>query len=98
MILSQILSVSIHGEKADPTRIAAQVVTGVGFLGAGAIMQQGLNVTGLTTAAVIWVCAGIGLAIGAGHIFLGILVTLLILLVLELAGKIEKKIFPESKS
>jgi putative Mg2+ transporter-C (MgtC) family protein len=50
----------------DPTRIAAQVVTGIGFLGAGAIIQQGVNVRGLTTAASLWVTAAIGLACGLG--------------------------------
>jgi putative Mg2+ transporter-C (MgtC) family protein len=51
----------------DPTRVAAQVVTGVGFLGAGAILQQGLNVRGLTTAASLWVTAAIGTAVGLGY-------------------------------
>src|SRR5918998_6874576 len=50
----------------DPTRIAAQVVTGIGFLGAGAIIQQGVNVRGLTTAASLWVTAAVGLAVGLG--------------------------------
>ena len=50
----------------DPTRIAAQIVTGIGFLGAGAIIRQGLSVRGLTTAATLWVVAAIGLATGAG--------------------------------
>ena len=51
----------------DPTRIAAQIVTGVGFLGAGAIIRQGLTVRGLTTAATLWVVAAIGMAAGAGY-------------------------------
>jgi putative Mg2+ transporter-C (MgtC) family protein len=50
----------------DPTRIAAQVVTGIGFLGAGAIIRQGLTVRGLTTAATLWIAAAIGMACGAG--------------------------------
>jgi putative Mg2+ transporter-C (MgtC) family protein len=53
--------------RTDPTRIAAQIVTGIGFLGAGAIMRQGLNVRGLTTAAGLWVVAAIGMAVGAGY-------------------------------
>jgi putative Mg2+ transporter-C (MgtC) family protein len=52
--------------RADPTRIAAQIVTGVGFLGAGAIIRQGLSVSGLTTAATLWLVAAIGMAVGAG--------------------------------
>ncbi len=51
----------------DPTRIAAQVVTGIGFLGAGAIVQQGVTVRGLTTAASLWVTAAIGMAVGLGY-------------------------------
>jgi putative Mg2+ transporter-C (MgtC) family protein len=53
--------------RADPTRIAAQIVTGIGFLGAGAIIRQGLSVRGLTTAATLWVAAAIGIASGAGY-------------------------------
>jgi putative Mg2+ transporter-C (MgtC) family protein len=53
--------------RADPTRIAAQIVTGIGFLGAGAIIRQGLSIRGLTTAATLWVAAAIGLAAGAGY-------------------------------
>jgi putative Mg2+ transporter-C (MgtC) family protein len=51
----------------DPTRVAAQIVTGIGFLGAGAILQQGLTVRGLTTAAALWVTAAIGMAVGLGY-------------------------------
>jgi putative Mg2+ transporter-C (MgtC) family protein len=53
--------------RADPTRIAAQIVTGIGFLGAGAIIRDGMNVRGLTTAANLWVVAAIGIACGAGY-------------------------------
>lgn len=55
------------GARVDPTRIAAQVVTGIGFLGAGAIIRQGLSVRGLTTAASLWLVAAIGMAAGAGY-------------------------------
>jgi putative Mg2+ transporter-C (MgtC) family protein len=51
----------------DPTRVAAQVVTGIGFLGAGAILRQGINIRGLTTAASIWVSASIGVAVALGY-------------------------------
>ena len=53
--------------RTDPTRIAAQIVTGVGFLGAGAIIREGLSIRGLTTAASLWVVAAIGMASGAGY-------------------------------
>ena len=53
--------------RTDPTRIAAQIVSGIGFLGAGAIIRQGLSVRGLTTAATLWLVAAIGMASGAGY-------------------------------
>jgi putative Mg2+ transporter-C (MgtC) family protein len=61
--------------RADPTRIAAQIVTGVGFLGAGAIIRQGLSIRGLTTAATLWVVAAIGLAAGAGYYSAAVITT-----------------------
>lgn len=63
---------------ADPARIAAQVVSGISFLGAGVIFKNGSSVKGLTTAAGIWATAGIGLALGAGMYFLGFTATVLI--------------------
>lgn len=65
----------------DPSRVAAQIVSGVGFLGAGTIFMNKQKVKGLTTAAGIWATAGVGMAVGAGMYWLGIGVTLLILLV-----------------
>src|SRR5574337_410560 len=62
---------------SDPTRIAAQVVTGVGFLGAGAIVQFKGNVLGLTTAATIWTVASVGMAFGGGQFFIGTVATVL---------------------
>lgn len=64
---------------ADPTRIAAQIVSGVGFLGAGMIFVHKNTISGLTTAAGIWATAGIGMAIGAGMYIIGITATLLVL-------------------
>ena len=63
----------------DPTRVAAQVVTGIGFLGAGAIIRQGLSVKGLTTAATLWVVAAIGMATGAGYYVAAVITTVLVL-------------------
>jgi putative Mg2+ transporter-C (MgtC) family protein len=65
--------------RADPARIAAQIVTGIGFLGAGAIIRQGLSIRGLTTAATLWVVAAIGLAAGAGYYSAAVITTLLAL-------------------
>ncbi len=73
----------------DPTRIAAQIVTGVGFLGAGAIIQHRGNVLGLTTAATIWSVASVGMALGAGEYVLGTLGTALTTGVLFGLGVVE---------
>jgi putative Mg2+ transporter-C (MgtC) family protein len=59
----------------DPTRIAAQVVSGIGFLGAGAIIRQGLSVRGLTTAATLWLVAAIGMSAGAGYYWAAVIAT-----------------------
>ena len=66
--------------RTDPTRIAAQIVTGIGFLGAGAIIRQGLSVRGLTTAATLWVVAAIGLTTGAGYYWPAVITTALALI------------------
>ena len=67
MVMSIGLYQDVEGKtNADPARLAAQVVSGIGFLGAGAIRKEGLSGTGLTTAACLWVVAGVGLAVGAG--------------------------------
>src|SRR3990167_5887529 len=69
---------------ADPSRIAAQVVTGIGFLGGGIIFRQGDYVTGLTTAATLWATASVGLSISFGYYLVGIFTALLIYLLLYL--------------
>lgn len=77
--------VSIHAiGNFDTTRVAAQVATGIGFLGAGVIFRQGNEVTGLTTAATLWVAAAVGLAIAFGLYMVAILTTLIVLLFLLL--------------
>jgi putative Mg2+ transporter-C (MgtC) family protein len=93
--LIMILSIEVarmSGHQGDPGRIAAQVITGVGFLGAGTIIQSRLSISGLTTAATIWFVAAIGLVIGAGHYLLSVIAALLILLTLTTLGKFEKKL------
>ena len=77
----------------DPGRIAAQVVSGIGFLGAGTILHEGLTVRGLTTAASLWMVAAIGLAIGSGMIKIGIASTVIMLITLVVFHGWEKK-FP----
>ena len=70
------------GQPVDPTRIAAQIVTGIGFLGGGAILKEGLTVRGLTTAASLWAVAAVGMAAGAGNWFLAVASTAIVLLAL----------------
>jgi len=75
----------------DPARLAAQVVSGIGFLGAGVILFNGFSVTGLTTAATLWVVAGIGLAVGAGFYLPAAAATVLVLFTLLILNKVEEK-------
>jgi len=88
--------------RADPTRIAAQIVTGIGFLGAGAIIRQGLSIRGLTTAATLWVAAAIGMAAGAGYYpgaIIGTVITLIALWPLRVgAYQVFERIRPEERS
>jgi len=81
----------------DPGRIAAQVVSGIGFLGAGAIIRLGNNVRGLTTAASLWFVAAVGLAIGGGMYITAGIAEALGLITLILLSLLEKKIFPTSR-
>jgi putative Mg2+ transporter-C (MgtC) family protein len=85
--------------RTDPTRIAAQIVTGIGFLGAGAIIRQGLSVRGLTTAATLWVVAAIGLAVGAGSYSAALITTAVVLFSLYplriLAYRVIRRFRPE---
>jgi putative Mg2+ transporter-C (MgtC) family protein len=83
-----VLSIALGG---DPARIAAQVVTGVGFLGAGAIMRNGANVQGLTTAAMIWVNAAIGVAVGTGFVRLAAMCTAIALIAMLLLVPLDRK-------
>lgn len=75
----------------DPSRIAAQVVTGIGFIGAGAIFRDEDKIRGLTTASDIWVMGAIGLAVGLGYILLASFTTFLVLIVLIGGAWLEKK-------
>lgn len=76
----------------DPTRIASQIIVGIGFLGAGSIMLQGSRIKGLTTASGLWLTAGIGMAAGFGFSNIAIIATVLVLLVFTLMTILEKPI------
>lgn len=82
---------------SDPARIAAQVVTGIGFLGAGCIIQQQDRVKGLTTAATIWVVASIGIVAGAGYPILAFIAAAIVLLTLAVLGAIERRFLDEAR-
>lgn len=95
--LAMILSIYVPQEylglkNGDPSRIAAQVVSGIGFLGAGAIIQMKGSVRGLTTAAGIWMVAALGMAVGVGMYLIAITATLLILFILMQLERIEHRI------
>jgi len=76
----------------DPGRLAAQVVSGIGFLGAGAILRYGTNVKGLTTATSLWTIAIVGLAVGAGHYFSAVGTTVALIIVLVVLNFLEKRL------
>lgn len=98
--LAMVLSVYVAEKynNGDPTRMAAQVISGIGFLGAGAIIQMKGSVRGLTTAAGIWMVANIGMAVGCGMYWIATIATGLILFILVLLERIEHRISLRSES
>ena len=89
-IMGQMLFVQ-YGSNADPARISAQVITGVGFLGAGTIMKEGVNVKGLTTAASVWAVACLGIAAGFGYYALALLGMLFIFMTLTVVESLQHR-------
>lgn len=81
--------ISINLGAANPDRIAASIVSGVGFLGAGVIFKDGLTVTGITTATTIWISAALGTAVGAGEYFIAIVGSGVVLIVLTFLEKVQ---------
>ena len=94
MLLSIYLSRILFAGSGDPARLAAQVVSGIGFLGGGAILREGFNVKGLTSAAIIWTAAALGLAIGAGFLFPAFVALAFSLVALVLIEFLEERFFP----
>ncbi len=94
--LFTLASMAITGPGVDITRIAAQIVVGIGFIGGGVIFQLKDKVHGLTTAASMWVAAAIGLLVGIGEFSLAFVTTFIVALVLWF-GRIEKKILPHEQ-
>lgn len=98
-----LMVVSIYGidgypQYRDPSRIASQVVSGIGFLGAGTILHEGLTVKGLTTAASLWIVSAIGLTVGCGMLAVGIFTTVITLVTLIMIRGLEKKVLPTGKA
>jgi putative Mg2+ transporter-C (MgtC) family protein len=90
--LAMCLSINLAASgDGDPARLAAQVISGIGFLGAGAILRYGFNVKGLTTATTLWSMAIVGLAVGYGYYLIGLVTTILMLVTLTLINLLEKK-------
>lgn len=81
----------------DPARIAAQVITGIGFIGAGTVMRHGSNVFGITTAATLWMCAAIGMSCGCGEYAIAIIASIATLFVLILIRRLEKNFLSAKK-
>jgi putative Mg2+ transporter-C (MgtC) family protein len=102
--LAMVLSVNLGflyarpGTPADPARLAAQVISGIGFLGAGAILRYGLTVKGLTTATSLWTMAIVGMTVGAGYYLIGVFATALMLIVLTLLNMLENRFVRTSVS
>ena len=92
---------SIHAQgvmvQDDPARIAAQVITGIGFIGAGTVMRHGTSVSGITTAATLWVCAAIGMSCGCGQYVTAIVASIATLVVLISIRVLEKKVLSKRK-
>ena len=79
----------------DPARIAAQIITGIGFIGAGTVMRSGANILGITTAATLWVCAAVGMACGTGEFSLAVIATISTMAILILIRIFEKRVIQQ---
>jgi putative Mg2+ transporter-C (MgtC) family protein len=98
MLLSIWIPQNFFSANSDPTRIAAQVVSGMGFLGAGAIIRLGNNTKGLTTAASLWLVSAVGMTIGAGMFIAALAAVVLALIALVILNYVERIIFPDVRS
>ena len=94
--LFTVVSLDGFGGAGDPARVAAQIVTGVGFLGAGAILHEGGGVQGLTTAAAVWATAAVGLAAGVGMLVMALETTVLIVVFLRFGPRVKGSPRPDA--
>lgn len=97
MILSMYAFATLSNKPYDPGRLASQVVSGIGFLGAGTILREGATIKGLTTAASLWVVAGIGLAVGSGFYLAAVVTTGLVVTVLIALDTVEKYVISSKR-
>ncbi|NLY54177.1 MAG: MgtC/SapB family protein [Firmicutes bacterium] len=88
---------TMGGRFSDPARLAAQVVSGIGFLGAGTILKEGSSVRGLTTAASLWVVAGVGLAVGSGFYLGAVVTTVIVFLALSAFANLDDRLLHRAK-
>jgi putative Mg2+ transporter-C (MgtC) family protein len=91
VIIPQISSIFISSNAFDPSRVLSQIIVGVGFIGAGVIMFQKTYISGVTTAASLWVVAGVGAAVGFKLYDVAIAATIISLIILVIIGKAERK-------
>ena len=96
--LVMLISVDGFGGTGDPARLAAQVVSGIGFLGAGAILRDGGDIKGITTAATLWICGMIGLACGNGYYLGAVITSLFVFIFILVLRPIESKINNKKRS
>lgn len=94
--LFTILSIKIGVN--NPDRIASNIITGIGFLGAGAIFKDNNNISGLTTATSIWICSALGMAVGAGYVYIAFAGSIAVIIVLSLLGFLESYIDDRSRT
>jgi putative Mg2+ transporter-C (MgtC) family protein len=95
--LFTLMSIELTGTTGDPSRVASQIVTGIGFLGAGAILRTNAGIQGLTTAAAIWVNAAIGVTVGGGQYHLAFIATGVTLVVLMVLPPLERMVERRTK-
>jgi putative Mg2+ transporter-C (MgtC) family protein len=98
VLYTQVGQSILETSSGDPTRIPGQIITGIGFLGAGAILHVGRNVSGLTSAAVIWFTGAVGIVIGYGNALTGVLAAVGAVLLLKLLSAVEDRIPTPSDS
>lgn len=84
--------ISMSMSDQSPDRVASNIITGIGFLGAGVIFKDGLSISGITTATAIWICAALGMAVGAGEYFIAMTGSVIVLIVLVALQRVTRRV------